>query len=501
MKKFYYTLFFIFLIISCSKDTSFNEIIEDNNEDEEINQPPNSFDIEVLNISHENATINWSEATDPENDKISYDIYLNQTLIIENTSELTYQLINLEELTYYSGKIIAKDTNNNKTEKTFSFHTEKYYLKYLKKYNYGEYDYGPGGYALGGPSSMIKTKDLNYVIAGASSFPNGSGFRLFVMKIDYEGNEVWKKFYDYNLTDGSSPKIINSSTGFLLVSHHHVLNLDNEGNIIWYKKIDSYDIPDGSADIESVGQDSAGNIFLVGGRGSNKPFPSPSQVAVLTKLNNLGSILWEKVFDTSYRSFFNDILITDTDEVIILGSLESSNRTFEEISESNNEEIDFWVTKLTNNGELIWENTFGDGKTDFPNQIISTLDNNFIAVGYGPSIFKVNQLGELLWSKTELSGNSPTPSISITSDNGFITTGKFVFGNYGALAISRYDSNGNLEWEKSYQETHTYLVGHAVLAEDDGGYRIAGGSSKNYYYGDDKPSLLIFKTDPLGSHK
>ena len=60
-----------------------------------------------------------------------------------------YVFSNLEELTNYSGKIIAKDTENNQTEVTFSFQTEKYYLKYLKTYDFGEYVNGPNGLALG----------------------------------------------------------------------------------------------------------------------------------------------------------------------------------------------------------------------------------------------------------------------------------------------------------------------------------------------------------------
>ena len=182
MKKFYSTLLITFLIIGCSKDDTINEIVEV--EEEIVNLPPNEFDIEIINISSEGATINWNKAVDPESDTVTYDVYLNQALVLENISELTYEFIDLEELTEYSGKIIAKDINSNQTEATFSFQTEKYYLKYLKKYDYGEYSSGPNGYAYGGPNTMIKFNDQNYIIAGVSVFPNGNGYRLFVSKID-----------------------------------------------------------------------------------------------------------------------------------------------------------------------------------------------------------------------------------------------------------------------------------------------------------------------------
>jgi len=498
MKKFYCALLITFLIIGCSKDDTINEVME---EEEILNFPPNNFDVEIVNISHKDATINWNEAIDPENDLVTYDIYLNQTLVDKNITHLTYDLIELEELTDYSGKIVAKDTENNQREVTFSFKTEKYYLKYLKKFDYGTVNFGTTGFADGNPYSMIKFNDHNYIIAGASTFPNGNGFRFFVSKIDYDGNELWKKFYDYQVGGSWRFKISKTSTGFILAGHHHVLNLDNEGNVIWYKKIDTYDIADGSAEIQSVKQDAQGNIFLVGGRGSSEP--EIIQEAVLTKLDNNGEIIWEKEFRPSLRSFFNDLVINSSNELIILGSTETSGTTYEEYlnGPSSVEQIDFWTLKLNNDGEIIWEITLGDGKYDFPNQIISTSDNSFVVVGYGASIFKIDDSGNQIWSNTELSTYNPTFSISETTDNGFITTGKFDFGDYGALAISKYDSNGNLEWEKSYQESFTYLSGYSILTENDGGYRIAGASSKLNYNKDEKPNLLIFKTDPQGNHE
>ena len=423
-------------------------------------------------------------------------------MIIGNISELTYQIIDLDELTNYTGKIIAKDTNNNETSTTFSFQTKKYFLKYLKRYDFGRmnYDFG-NGYAPGSPFSMIKTDDMNYVWAGKSGKSDGDGYQFFVSKVDYEGNEIWKKFYDYQLSDAWNFKIAKASSGFILAGHHHVLNLDNDGNIIWHKKMNSYDIVDGSAEILSIKQDSQGNIFLVGGRGSSDP--EVDQEAVITKLSSNGEIIWEKEFKPSLRNFFNDLLINSSNELVVLGSTETAGTTHEESvnGPSSVEKIDFWVLKLTNEGEIIWENTFGDGKYDFPNQIISTSDNCFVAIGKGASLFKIDNSGNLVWSNTKLSANNPTYSVSETKDNGFVTTGQFRYSSSAALAITKYDSNGNLEWEKSYQESHAYLAGYSILTEDDGGFRIAASYDKNNYYNDEKPSILILKTDPQGNHE
>lgn len=497
MKKFYAALFIAFLIIGCSNDDPINEVIEE----EIVNHPPNNFVVEIMNITHEGATINWTEAIDPERDVVTYTIYLNQKLIIENISELTYKVIGLEELTNHSGKIIAKDINNNKTETTFSFQTEKYYLKYLKRFDFGKVDHISTGYAGGTPYSMIKTNDLKYIVAGKSSRQDANGNQFFVSKIDYEGNEIWKKYYDYQVGDSWLFKIANTSSGFILAGNQHVLNLDHDGNVIWYKKIESYDLGYYDDQISSVKQDSKGNLFLVGSRGSTdgKVFKE----AVLTKLSSTGNIIWEKKFSFSVRNIFNDLVINSFNELIILGSTDTSGTTYEEILSGSNpvQQIDFWLLKLTNDGEIIWETTFGDVKLDFPTQLIATTDNCFVAVGYGGSLFKIDNSGKVVWRNTEPSAYIPTFSVAETKDNGFVTTGSFEFETFDALAISKYDSSGNLEWEKSYHEQDASIWGFVILSEDDGGYRIAGRWTKPYYYNDEKPNLLIFKTDPSGNHE
>lgn len=507
MKNYFYIGLVFFLFVNCSSEDS---IIPYNNNsgafndetEEEVNLAPNDFEIVIESISDNSVTINWNEAKDPENDEITYSIFLDQDIVLENTTNLEYQFTELNELTGYSGKVIAKDTNGNETSKIFSFTTEKYYLKFLKSYNYAD----SNSSQRGAPYFMIKTSDNNYIIVGDSNF-NGNGSQFFVLKVDYEGNEIWKKFYAYQLEDSIWFNIYQSTNGFLLAGHHHVLSIDNEGNLLWYKKIQSYDIADGSAEIKSIGQDSEGNIFLVGGRGSLDA--EVAQEAVLTKLDISGNTLWEKSFKNSFRNYFNHFIITPFDELIILGSKETAGITAEEYGygPSSIEEIDFWVLKVDTDGNMIWESTFGDLKYDFPKKIISTSDGNFAFTGFSLTgyqvsegrIFKMDPLGNELWNiSTSL---SKIYSIDETKNNGFIVTGFVDFGQYGALGLYKFDSSGNEEWNQKYQESFTYLSGRSVLEEEDGGFRIAGNRTKINYNSGDRAKLLIYKTGPQGKYE
>ena len=489
MTKYYYIILSVIFFINCSKNEPINEIKEEE-EKEIINLPPDKFKIVTNKITYNTATINWEKALDPENDSITYTIYLNNELVVENLTTINYNFTDLAELTSYSGKVIAIDTNNNKTEINFTFTTPKYFLKYLKKYNYGKVDYGFTGYAHGAASSMIKTSDDNYLITGTASFPNGSGTRFFIIKIDYEGNELWKKFYDYLLEDNFNFKIVETLNSYTLVGHHHVINIDNNGDLVWYKKIESYDIEDGAAQIKSVVSDSANNLYLVGGRGSNNP--KINQEAVITKLNSSGEILWEKTYTPSSRNYFNDIKITDNNQLIIIGSVEGIY--------NNSISTGYRIIKTNTNGDIIWENSFRFGYHGVPHQIIITKRGNYAFVGY-KEIIEVSEDGSNI--KTYPNFITNPSSLAQTNDGGYIVTGNHYppYADFNMIGIAKYDLNGNIEWEKIIQEPYTYMDGKTILVENDGGYRICGSSSKYYYDNDERPYLLIYKTDNKGSYE
>ncbi|MBT8187093.1 MAG: fibronectin type III domain-containing protein [Croceitalea sp.] len=512
MKKYYLKLLLVFLILGCSKNDTVTKIEEEGEgevvevEEEVVNLAPNEFEIEIIDVSHESATISWNQAVDPENDAVTYDLYLNQNLIVESVSELTHQFIDLTELSDYTGQIIAKDTNGNETSKTFSFTTIKYYLKYLKAYDYGETDYGIG-YASGRPYKMIKTFDKNYLIIGASIRPNGNAYQFFVLKIDYEGNELWKKFYDYNLYDLINPSVTEYSNGFIVTGANHIINIDNEGNLIWYKNIDDFGLSSNTININSVKNDSNNDFYLAGLKGPSEP--GGGNEAVLLKIDVLGNIIWDKYYSVSLLDSFEEIYINSQNELIILGSIENSGMTWEEFvnGSSSGPQVDFWVVKLSNDGEIIWQNTYGDGRYDFPENIFLRNNGNFIISGYGwgvrdvsnGRIFEIDPFGNEVWNTTtEL---SYMYSIAETRDNNLIATGYVVIDRYGALGLYKYDSQGVEQWNRKLKDTYTYLYGHEVLPEEDGGYRIAASRSKNYYYDDEKPEILIYKTDPEGNYE
>lgn len=96
MKSHTYIFLFLFcLIIACNE--------------EEINSLPNEFEITVDEINYTSAIVSWSESASNLPNTITYDILLNNNLIVENFEETTYLLEGLLPNTVYTIKVIAKN--------------------------------------------------------------------------------------------------------------------------------------------------------------------------------------------------------------------------------------------------------------------------------------------------------------------------------------------------------------------------------------------------------
>jgi len=115
----------------------------------------------------------------------------------------------------------------------------------------------------------------------------------------------------------------------------------------------------------------------------------------LVKLDNLGNLLW----DRTYGGKFDDgalSIIQTTDDGYALAGLTSSKGAGKG---------DFWVIKLDNQGNLLWDRTYGGGGLDMANSLIQTTDGGYAVAGYTESkgaggndfwVIKLDEQGNLI---------------------------------------------------------------------------------------------------------
>ena len=187
------------------------------------------------------------------------------------------------------------------------------------------------------------------------------------------------------------------------------------------------------------------------------------------RLNASGDMLWSKFFGGSFTDMPEGIVETDDNGFIIVGGSDS----FDIDITNNLGSYDFWIIKISDVGDLLWEKSFGGDEIDQARAIVKSGDGNFVIAGDTRSnsndvsnnngaadlwLIKISPEGELIWERT-IGGSSFDVSRSIkrTRDNGFILAGSSrssdidVSENKGQndAWVLKVDSNGNLQWERS----------------------------------------------------
>lgn len=119
------TIVFCTFFINCTQQESVKE-----------NNSPQKFEISIVS-GEDFATINWTPSIDPDGDKVSYNLYLDDKLIQANLTTLTHSIKNLAPKTDYIVKIVASDSNGNTIFSTKIFTTNAinlppsaFYVKY-----------------------------------------------------------------------------------------------------------------------------------------------------------------------------------------------------------------------------------------------------------------------------------------------------------------------------------------------------------------------------------
>lgn len=87
------------------------------------NKAPGTFSASVVDITFTSATVEWTQAIDPDGDAVTYSIILNGTTLESGITTTSVSLTGLDSEMSYSGTITASDGKGSTTSATFSFVT------------------------------------------------------------------------------------------------------------------------------------------------------------------------------------------------------------------------------------------------------------------------------------------------------------------------------------------------------------------------------------------
>ena len=164
---------------------------------------------------------------------------------------------------------------------------------------------------------------------------------------------------------------------------------------------------------------------------------------------------WSKTYSGDYEDIVRSVQQTSDGGFIAA----ANTRSFGVLSQ------DLWVIKLNENGTVSWQKTYGGSGYSHAYSIQQTSDGGYVVAGYTNSsgagsfdfwVLKLDENGDISWQKIYGGSNGDSAkSIQQTSDGGYIVTGNttsFGAGNYD-LWVLKLDGNGNVSWQKYLRYT------------------------------------------------
>lgn len=213
------------------------------------------------------------------------------------------------------------------------------------------------------------------------------------------------------------------------------------------------------------------------------------------------SIEWESNYGGSERDYLRSIIRTNDNGYVMAGWSESSDGDVNQ----NNGQGDYWIVKLNDKGEIVWENNYGGTKNEYTWSIAPTDDNGYVLAGWSGSsdgdvsnnkgmsdywIVKLDANGAIQ-KEVNLGGSSIEHARSIiqTDDGGYVVAGYSkssdgdVGNNNGGGLYSDYwvvklDPNLSVEWEKNIGGSKDERL-KSIIQTKDGGYAMTGWSGSD----------------------
>lgn len=292
----------------------------------------------------------------------------------------------------------------------------------------------------------------------------------------------------------------------MAVNDYWLLKLDADGILEWNKTYGGSkdDIGQSVAQTKDGGYILTGYAMSDDGDGSNNEGFHDNWIL---KLDASGNIQWEHSFGFSGHDHSYDILETQDGGFFFVGFLDITSARADGFTEKGNYLTrhgvgEFWGTKLDAEGNLEWRKYFGGTNNDRAHAVVQANDGGFVLAGFSESddfdisnskgsydfwVVKITNTGDFVWERSfGGSGIEISYDIAKTKDNGYVITGNTfsndndVSKNHGEsdVWLIKIDDGGNLVWEKAYGGTQ-FDAAQGVTSSFDGGYIIAGNSKSS----------------------
>ena len=288
-----------------------------------------------------------------------------------------------------------------------------------------------GGKGYDSANYVIKTDDGGYAIAGSTSLVGPSKADAWLIKTDSNGNVQWNKTYGGVESDRAITMVQTKDGGYAIAgwtwsfgsgdADFWLIKTDVAGSALWDKTYGGT----GDDRLTSITQTGDGGYAIVGWTDS---FGAGHYDFWLVKTDSVGNTQWNKTYGGEKNDIAQKILGTGDGGYAIAGSTGSFGAGFS----------DFWLIKTDLSGNIQWDKTYGGADYEAAEYAIRTDDGGYAIVGYAGSVdpdelepsevdfwlVKTNQAGNMQLSQTYGGPDWDYPlSLIQTGDGGYAIVG------------------------------------------------------------------------------
>lgn len=316
-----------------------------------------------------------------------------------------------------------------------------------------------GGSGWDSFQSIIATNDGGYMLAGYSASDasgdkseNSNGLEDFwIVRLNSQYQKIWDKTYGTEFNDEAVSILAAHDGGYLVAGHsaadifgnefdYWIVKIDEDGNKLWENTIGGTgrDLLRVAVAIPGGGYLLAGDSEANASRDKSENSKGESDYWVV-KIDNKGNKIWDKTIGGAAIDELGGIIST-LDGGWILGGISLSDASGDK-SDNSKGESDYWIVKIDSEGNKVWDKTIGGDDHDSFRRGVAAADGGYLLGG--------SSYSDASGDKTEDSNGD--------SD----------------LWVVHINSQGKIQWDKTIGGNHRDALS-SIIQTPDLGYLLGG---------------------------
>lgn len=218
--------------------------------------------------------------------------------------------------------------------------------------------------------AVINDRDSGYVIVGGTEGLGQGEMDGYMVKLDTAGNIQWTRTFGNENVDWLTDVLLLDdgmlACGYTNVQGDYQIYLvrTNEiGQVVWEKEFGSenWELPKAMTLISDTSVVIVGDVYQTG---------STTTDGLLSAFTIDGDSLWYSVQGGSYDDVLERVIFSDSAQIYVCGSYEVEE-----------DDSDYWVARIDEEGSIVWELFLGDTLNDHGYGIAEIISGEFIVTG------------------------------------------------------------------------------------------------------------------------